>query len=375
MLRAFSRRLRPLGLAAVLTLNLGATLRAAVPAAELRTITERYAAAIDFSGAVLVAKNGRVLYSAGFGSANREWAVPNTADTRFRICSITKSFTAVLVLQLVQSGKLALDRTVASLLPDYPAAVGEKITVHDLLVHRSGLPVPPDAAYALPLSSAEFIRRYASGPLAAAPGTAFAYNNADYILLGAIIEKITGRTYAEVLREKILLPAGLTETALLTEEAIVPHLAAGYPLDDTRPGQLQRDPPYAITNFGPAGALTSTVNDLLRYDDALYTDKLLDARHREILFTADGRAENYVAYGHWVFDRPVGALKSVRMIERRGNIYGFAGVFLRCPNEHRTIIILANTGRFNPDTFMDPSSLKEQLILALYGQPQPAPPR
>ena len=356
MLRAFSRRLRPLGLAAVLTLNLGATLRAAVPAAELRTITERYAAAIDFSGAVLVAKNGRVLYSAGFGSANREWAVPNTADTRFRICSITKSFTAVLVLQLVQSGKLALDRTVASLLPDYPAAVGEKITVHDLLVHRSGLPVPPDAAYALPLSSAEFIRRYASGPLAAAPGTAFAYNNADYILLGAIIKKITGRTYAEVLREKILL-------------------AAGYPLDDTRPGQLQRDPPYAITNFGPAGALTSTVNDLLRYDDALYTDKLLDARHREILFTADGRAENYVAYGHWVFDRPVGALKSVRMIERRGNIYGFAGVFLRCPNEHRTIIILANTGRFNPDTFMDPSSLKEQLILALYGQPQPAPPR
>lgn len=341
---------------------------------EFAAITERYAAATQFSGAVLVADRGQILYQGAFGLANQEWSQPNTTETRFRICSITKSFTAVLTLQLVQAGRLRLDQTLATLLPDYPAAIGQQITVHDLLVHRSGLTLPPDSAYALPLSPKEFVRQYAAGPLAVAPGSAFNYNNSDYILLGVIIEQITGRTFAENLQEKILGPARLTATSLLTDEAIMPQLASGYPLDEKRPGQLQRDPPYSIATFAAAGAMVSTLGDLYRYDQALQIDDLLDARHREILFSANGRAENYVAYGHWVFNRPVGNLASVRMIERRGNIYGFAGVFLRCPDDRRTIIILANTGRFNPDTFMDPTSLKEQLILALYGQPQPPAP-
>jgi len=261
----------------------------------------------------------------------------------------------------VQAGRLRLHETVATLLPGIPGEGRDRITVHQLLVHRSGLPSLPDLAHATALTPGDFIRLHAAGALVAAPGSTFNYNNADYILLGAIIEQITGRSYAENLREKILRPLGLTATDLLTDEAIVPQLANGYPLDESRPGQLQRDPPYSIASFGAAGAMVSTLADLLRYDRALYTDELLDARHRDILFSADGRIENYVAYGHWVFSRPVGTIPSVRMIERRGNIYGFAGVFLRCPDADRTIIILANTGRFNPDTFMDPGSLKEQL--------------
>ena len=339
-----------------------------VSSAEFAAIASRSAADTNFSGAVLVAEKGRIIYQGAFGLANYEWHQTNTPETRFRICSITKSFTAVLVLQLVQAGRLRLDDTVATILPGIPGEGRNQITVHHLLVHRSGLPLPPDSAYSTALSPNEFIRLHAAGALITAPGSTFNYNNADYILLGAIIERITGRSYADNLREKILRPLGLTTTDLLTDEAIVEQLASGYPLDEARPGQLQRDPPYSIASFGAAGAMVSTLADLLRYDRALYTNELLDARHREMLFSADGRVENYVAYGHWVFSRPVGTIPSVRMIERRGNIYGFAGVFLRCPDEDRTIILLANTGRFNPDTFMDPGSLKERLILSLYGQ-------
>ena len=266
--------------------------------AELAAIAERYATASDFSGAVLVADGGRIVYRGAFGLANREWSKANTAETRFRICSITKSFTAVLTLQLVQAGRLRLDQTLATLLPDYPAAIGQQITVHDLLVHRSGLATPPDSAYAATLSAKEFVRHYAAGPLTVAPGSTFNYNNADYILLGAIIEQITGRSFADNLQEKIFRPARLTATSLLTDEAVVPQLANGYPLDEKRPGQLQRDPPYSIATFAAAGAMVSTLGDLYRYDQALHTDDLLDARHREILVSANGRAENYVAYGH-----------------------------------------------------------------------------
>jgi CubicO group peptidase (beta-lactamase class C family) len=321
----------------------------------------------QFNGSALVAENGKVVYKGAFGMANMEWGIPNAPDTKFRLGSITKQFTAMLTLQLVEQGKLKLDGKLSDYLPDYRKDIGEKITIHHLLTHTSGIPsytgLPNFFADVSrnPYKVADFVKKYASGDLEFEPGSKFSYNNSGYFLLGAIIERITGKPYEQVLKENILDPAGMKNTGYDHHDTILPKRAAGYSKTAdayTNAAYLDMSIPYA------AGSMYSTVEDLYLWDQVLYTDKLLSAQSKELMYKPF--LENY-AYG-WVIvntsfkqnDQPV------QMIRHGGGINGFTTTIVRFPKEKNLIVLLDNTGQ-NVDRQAD------TITRILYNQPYDLP--
>ena len=203
-------------------------------AAKIDELMAQYHKNNQFMGTVLVAESGKVIYKKGFGYANVEWEIPNTTDTRFRIGSITKQFTAMLILQLVEQGKVKLDGKVTDYLPDYRKETGDRVTVHHLLNHTSGIPSYTGMPTFFkdvsrnPYGVEEFVKKYASGDLEFEPGSKFVYNNSGYFLLGAIIEKVTGKPYDQVLKENILDPLGMKDTGYDRHDTIIKKRASGY---------------------------------------------------------------------------------------------------------------------------------------------------
>src|SRR5688572_12291329 len=165
----------------------------------------------QLNGSVLVAENGKIIYKKGYGMANMEWAIPNQPDTKFRIASITKQFTAALILQLVEEGKIKLDGKITDYLTDYRKDTGDKVTIHQLLNHTSGIPDYKNVT-SNPYSAVDFVKKHVSGDLEFEPGSKYKYNNGGYSILGAIIEKVTGKSYETVLQERILKPLGMTNS-------------------------------------------------------------------------------------------------------------------------------------------------------------------
>ena len=261
---------------------------------ELMSLYHKYR---QFNGSVLVAEHGKIIYKKGFGYANMEWEIPNDPDTKFRLGSITKQFTSMLIMQLVEQGKLKLDDKLSNYLPYYRKDIGEKVTIHHLLTHTSGIPsytgLPKffEDVSRDPYTVDEFVKKFCSGDLEFEPGSKYKYNNSGYFLLGAIIEKITGKSYEDVLREKIFEPLNMKNTGYDHHKTILSKRATGY--DNTFDGfenspYLDMSLPYA------AGALYSTVEDLYLWDQALYTEKLLSQKYKDIMFTP--HLSNY-AYG------------------------------------------------------------------------------
>ena len=300
----------------------------------------------QFNGTALVAENGKVIYKQGFGLANMEWNIPNTPDTRFRLGSITKQFTAALTLQLVEQGKIKLDGKVSDYLPDYRKDVGQKVTIHHLLTHTSGIPSYTsqpgffENVSRNPYKVGDFVTKYASGDLEFEPGSRFVYNNSGYFLLGAIIERITGKSYAQALKDNILDPAGMKNTGYDLHNPLIPKRAAGY--RKTADGYenaayLDMSIPYA------AGSMYSTVEDLYLWDQALYTDKLLSAASKDLMFKpflqeyAYGWGVRNASFKH--NDQPV------QIIEHGGGINGFTTVITRFPKEKNLIVLLDNSGQ------------------------------
>src|ERR1044071_80579 len=198
---------------------------------EVLALAQKYR---QFNGAALVAENGKVVYKGGFGMANMEWNIPITPDTKFRLGSITKQFTATVILQLVEQGKIKLDGKLSDYLPDYRKDVGEKVTIHHLLTHTSGIPSYTsqpgffENVSRNPYKVDEFVKKYASGNLEFEPGSKYSYNNSGYFLLGAIIEHVTGKPYEQVLKENIFDPLGMKNTGYDHSGMIIPKRAAGY---------------------------------------------------------------------------------------------------------------------------------------------------
>src|SRR6185503_7383232 len=198
---------------------------------ELLALAHKYR---QFNGSALVAENGKVTYKGAFGMANMEWNIPNTPETRFRLGSITKQFTATLILQLVEQGKIKLDGKLSDYLPDYRKDIGDKVTIHHLLTHTSGIPsytgLPGffDNVSRNPYKVTDFVKKYASGDLEFEPGSTFRYNNSGYFLLGAIIEKVTGKSYEQALKENVLDPIGMNNTGYDHHDTILLKRAAGY---------------------------------------------------------------------------------------------------------------------------------------------------
>ena len=188
----------------------------------------------SFQGAVLVADRGEVIYRQAFGQANREWSVPNTVDTRFNIASLSKQFTAVAVLQLVDEGKIHPDSTIAAYLPYYRSDIGQRVNVHQLLTHQSGIPNYTSLPYVWSDSLANrytkhnLIRKFGSGELEFRPGTQFRYNNTGYLLLSAIIEAVGGEPFDTLLTHRVLRPAHLQHTGIDDRTQLVSQRAYGY---------------------------------------------------------------------------------------------------------------------------------------------------
>lgn len=318
--------------------------------AQLDELLNKYTEYGQFNGSILVADHGKVIYKKGFGKANMEWDIPNAPDTKFRLGSITKQFTSMLIMQLVAEGKLNLQATVSKYLPDYSKVNGDKITIHQLLTHTSGIPnytSLPNFFKNLsrnPYTPTEMLGMFADSVLDFTPGERFSYSNSGYILLGAIIEKATGKSYEAVLQEKIFDPLKMKNSGYDHHNTILKKRASGYEMKGSTPENapyIDMSTPYA------AGSLYSTVEDLYLWDQALYTEKLLPKKYRDMLFGKyiAGFGQHY-GYGWSVGKMPVGNTKdSTEIIGHGGGINGFNTLITRMPQEKSTIILLNNTGR------------------------------
>lgn len=326
-----------------------------VPLVQCRASNEDKAAQIDalmnkcyeygqFNGSVLVAEAGKVIYKKGFGFANMEWDIANTPDTKFRLGSITKQFTSMLIMQMVQAGKIDLSAPMTRYLPYYRKDTGDQVTIHQLLNHTSGIPSYTGFPGFFkdksrdPYNPDDFIKEYCSGDLEFTPGSKFRYNNSGYFILGAIIEKVAAKPYEEVLKEKILIPLGMKDTGYDHHSVILKKRAGAY---EKRPGgyinadYLDMTIPYA------AGSLYSTVEDLYTWDQALYTDRLLAPKFKEMMFTP--YLMDY-GYGWGIQSRQIGD-KTRKFISHGGGINGFTTMIVRIVDDRHLIVLLNNTGQ------------------------------
>ncbi len=282
----------------------------------LRARLDRDAAAGRFAGTVLLAKNGKVLFSGAWGLADREKNLPNTLDTRFRIGSMNKMFTATSVIQLVQAGKIKLTDPMGKYIADYPnQEIATKVTIHQLLTHTGGTGDffgPEFNAHRLELKTLnDYITLFGKRGPAFPPGSQWAYSNYGMILLGAVIERVTGQSYYDYVAEHIYKPAGMTRTGSQPESEMVPGRAVGYMRAQDGSWTPNTDTlPYRGTS---AGGGYSTVVDLQKFADALMAHKLLTAENTDLLITGkvdsgggrmyaygfeDGRKDGVGAVGH-----------------------------------------------------------------------------
>jgi len=307
----------------------------------------------QFNGSILVAEKGEIIYQKAFGYSNFEWNIPNTLDTKFRIASTTKPFTALLVLQCVERGLLSLDGKLTGYLPDYPAKNGDRITIHHLLSHTSGLIDYPDVPGGFDQhervyhSQKQMLNYFSETDLFFEPGTQFRYSNFGYYLLGVILEKVTGKSYAELLREKICGPAGMKHTELENNSAIVENRAYGYTYHLFN--GIQNAPPLDMSVTFSAGGLLSTVYDLYLFDRALHSDKLISPQYKKLLFQP---VLNNYAYGWEKKTLQLGCTgDEVTVVQHPGSINGFGANIRRFPDEEFVIIQLYNLVE-NPYTGM-----------------------
>ena len=315
---------------------------------ELVALYEEYE---GFNGSILVAQNGEIIYKNAFGLADMEWDIPNTTDTKYRIASVTKPFTAILILQLVAEGKLDLHKPINTYLPDYPNNNGAQVTIHHLLTHSSGmvrdyesdekLNKYPDKHF-----PKEKVSEFSHLPLEFIPGTRFTYSNSGYMVLGYIIESVTGETYETVLQEKILSPLDMKNTGMEKHRPITKHRAKGYFKGF---GEYFNSNYIDLSSIIAVGNMYSTVEDLFILDQALYNESLLPNEYLKLIFTehiADPGYGGYYGYGWEIKEKPIGnTSKTIQTIGHSGSIDGFCALFTRIPTNRASIILLNNTKR------------------------------
>jgi CubicO group peptidase (beta-lactamase class C family) len=292
--------------------------------------------------AVLVKRQGEVIWRKGYGRANLELNIPVEPDMIFRLGSITKQFTAVAILMLAEEGKLSLQDEITKFLPDYPTQ-GKKITVEHLLTHTSGIKSYTDLAEWLPLQRkdmtvGEIIDLFKNQPMEFAPGERWKYSNSGYILLGAIIEKVSGKTYADFLQDRIFGPLGLKSSCYDSPSRIIPRRVPGYAKGNAgfeNAPYLSMSQPYA------AGSLASSVDDMAAWTEALLSGKLIKRETLERAFTSyklkDGLDSKY-GYGWCISD-----YEGHRLIEHGGGIHGFLSHALFFPEDQIFVVMLTNS--------------------------------
>ena len=323
-----------------------------------------HAAVSGFSGSVMLASEGKPLVSKSYGYANAEWQIPNTPLTKFRIASLTKQFTSMMVMQLREQGKVKLEDSVCVYLAPCPEA-WKPVTIHHLLTHTSGIPTYTSLpawreTMMVPRTIEQVIAVFRDLPLQWEPGKRYAYNNSGYFLLGVVIEKVAGKKYEQALQEMILTPVGMKDTGYDWPQTIIHRRASGY---RGVGAALINAPAMDMQQPFAAGALYSTVEDLLKWDQALYTDKLLPAAAKKIMWTPF--LENY-AYG-WNVAEPSPATYGHRRLVHGGGINGFSANIIRLPDANVTAIVLSNNESASAST------TARDLLALYYGQPYAVP--
>lgn len=309
----------------------------------------------DFSGSVLVAKDGHVVFQKSYGMANHEWGIPNSEKTKFHIASITKTFTAAAILQLAQQGKLKLSDPLSKYVPDF--LNGERITIEQMLAHTSGLP----DFYSLPEYSTrkyqrvtlpELIAWVKTKPLDFLPGSKSNYSNTGYAFLAYIVEQVSGKAYDQYLVDEILKPAGMKETGPFRDEAIIPNRATGYQPAFSDHG-LRNAPAYDKTILTGSGSLYSTTGDLYAWCRTVGAGKIF----------AFDQANGY----GW------GARETKskhKYVEQSGRDPGFSSKIALFPDDRLIVIALGNLEDAAVNTMAD-----DLASIALGDDPAPPPPR
>src|SRR6266446_4041267 len=323
-------------------------------AARMDQIVQSYVANHQFMGAALVARDSRVLFSKGYGSANLEWDVPNSPSTKFRLGSVTKQFTAASILLLEERGKLDISDPIKKYLSDAPAA-WDKITIFHVLTHTAGIPSFtsfPDYAKLEPFATtpADLVARLRDKPLEFEPGEKWNYSNSGYVLLSYLIEKITGDRYEKFVRENIFTPLGMKDSGYDSNSAVIPHRAAGYVFRNNvfeNAGFVHMSIPQG------AGALYSTTEDLLKWEQGLFGGKVLQAASLEKMIKP---FKNDYAFGLQV--NTAGARK---VIQHGGGIEGFNTELEYYPEDKLTVVVLGNVNG------MAPTEIAKKLAALAYG--------
>lgn len=310
-----------------------------------------------FTGSVLVARDGKVIFSKGYGFANAEFEIPNTPQTKFRLGSVTKQFTAAAVLLLQERGKLSVQDPICKYIENCPTAWSE-ITIHHLLSHTGGIPnftSFPDylPKMMMPVTTQEMIARFKDKPLDFKPGEKWAYSNSGYFLLGHIIEKASGEAYESFLEKNIFEPLKLTSTGYDHHGTILKKRATGYSM---RKGEMVNSLPIDMTQPYSAGALYSTVEDLFQWNEALFSGKLLSAKSLEAMLTP---VKNDYGYGLGIQTKA-----GRRIISHGGGINGFSTVLTRFADEKLTLVVLRNADYGSPA----PGPISQALAAIVFGE-------
>lgn len=318
--------------------------------------------------AVIVTENGKVILREGLGAANLELGVPVSPVTVFRVGSITKQFTAAGIMLLQEQGKLSVTDSIAKYLPDYPTH-GHEITIEHLLTHTSGIMSYTNIPGYMgggdirrDVSTEELIDVFDDKPMEFAPGTKWNYNNSGYVLLGAIIEKVSGESYPEFIRHHISGPLGLANTHY-ESPTLVPNRAAGYSADEdggyVNAGYLSMTQPFA------AGSLISTVDDLASWNEALVGGKLISKESYQQMTQGFELADGEIyPYG---FGLGLGTLRGQPIIAHSGGIHGFQAYALWHPQRKLYVAVLTNANGYSPD----PTTVGKKVAAAILGDPYP----
>lgn len=298
-----------------------------------------YAKTYNFNGTVLISKNNKIIYQNGFGSANREWSVPNTIYSKFPIASLTKQFTAVAILQLVEQGMLSLDDPIVKFFPDFPK--GDSITIHMLLNHTAGIKdfsqypelFDQEFSYSQEVLRDTIISRIKKLPLNFSPGSFWGYSNTNYVLLGYILELITEQQYDRYIKATFFKELKMLQSRVLYQDSIIPNKAYGY--SGIFPF-LRTEAKIPYNYVHSHGGLVSTVTDLFIWNQALHGGKLLSRIYYSKMHTPN-QPDKGAGYGIFV-DK----FMDHKVYLHNGNIPGYSSSMIYFPHNKSSIIILSN---------------------------------
>jgi len=355
----------------LLTLEFGfaSFIQAQTKAEKIETLLAAYASDESFNGVVLVSEKGKILVRKAYGQADREWDIPNTPETKFKIASISKPFTALIILQLAEEGKLRLEGKITDYISDYSGKKGNEITVYHLLTHTSGILESLNAEQEnsqerLPHSLRKIVGYAENADLYFEPGTGYHYSNLGYSILSLIAEKVTEKPFHQLLTERITQPSGMKDTRQFSGISIEKNLASGYEytLLNGFENASYFDPSYSVG----AGGMISTVDDLLKFDQALSGRSLLGDELTRLMYSPTQPAP--YGCGWEVYKKKYASVSDSILIDSHsGSINGFGSFIARIESDSVFVAVLKNN---RSNTYISPAfapAIGHEILSILYG--------